>query len=337
MRITQKTLLRIAQDTVNNRVKADRTLLAAYLHGVLVTQDEPLLGGTADIDIVLVHDLDVPAPRELIRLTDDVHLDIVHHVRSQYRQPRTLRTDPVYGPLLYGCKLLHDPRHFIDLTQASVRDQFFAAPNVYARANSFLKAARDTWFQYQMEPPTGGLGSVRTYLKAVENAAQAVASMNGAPLSERRMLLDFPKRAAAFGNPGLTAGLIGLLGGAQVQDTEWDAWLAAWDVTYHALTEVPNAPLSLHAERYPYYRRAFDALLGSSEPLAVLYPLLNTWLTACDALPDGHPQRGSWKLVGDALGFTGEALFSRLDALDMYLDAIEELFETWAQANGLDF
>ena len=49
MRITRDSLLRIVQDTVAQRTRADRSLLAIYLCGSLLEEDF-LLGGTTDLD-----------------------------------------------------------------------------------------------------------------------------------------------------------------------------------------------------------------------------------------------------------------------------------------------
>lgn len=132
MRITPETLHKIAHDTIANRSRTDHSLLAAYLQGSLLT-DSPLLGNTADIDLFLVHTSEVELARELVRLTDDVHLDIAHHTHTLYRQPRTLRLHPWLGPAVYGCKILYDPQHFMDFAQASVRAQFHRPDNVIAR------------------------------------------------------------------------------------------------------------------------------------------------------------------------------------------------------------
>ena len=90
MRITPALLLKIARDTVAQRTRSDRGLLSIYLHGSLL-EDDPLLGGTADIDLGVIHDEEYSMEREIQRLTDEVHLDIAHHARSDYRWARSLR------------------------------------------------------------------------------------------------------------------------------------------------------------------------------------------------------------------------------------------------------
>ena len=54
MRINRQTLLRIANDTVAQRVRQERGILSAYLCGSLLG-DDYLLGGCTDIDLVFIH------------------------------------------------------------------------------------------------------------------------------------------------------------------------------------------------------------------------------------------------------------------------------------------
>ena len=50
MRVTRESLLRIAKETAQERAYNDKDIVAAYLTGSLLNVD-PMLGGTADIDI----------------------------------------------------------------------------------------------------------------------------------------------------------------------------------------------------------------------------------------------------------------------------------------------
>ena len=110
MRITRELLHRIAEDTIENRAKEDNSIIAAYLHGTVMEGEDPVLGGAADIDIVFIHE-DFDREREIIRMTEDVHLDIEHHSKDQYQPPKELRTRPWLGYAIYRCQLLYDPQH----------------------------------------------------------------------------------------------------------------------------------------------------------------------------------------------------------------------------------
>ena len=333
MRITPETLHKIAQDTVANRAKTDHTLLAAYLQGSLLG-DSPLLGNTADIDLTLVHTEEVAVERELVRLTDEVHLDIAHHSHKQYRQPRSLRLHPWLGPAVYGCKILYDPQHFMDFTQASVRAQFYRPDNVIARCNQQAEHARQIWMDLSSAPDAAGPAEARNYLRSLDHAVNAIACISGPPLSERRYLLDFPGRAAAIGHPGLAAGLLGLLGSPAGEVERLRGWLADWQAAYLALA-ADAPPTRLHPYRMLYYQRGISALLEGEHPQNCLWPLWHTWTHIIASLPTDSAQRGAWQSAGEQLGLLGEAYASRVEALDAYLDQIEEILEQWGRENGV--
>ena len=335
MRITRQTLQRIANDTVARRVRANRNLLAVYLHGSLVDEANPVLGGTADIDIVFIHDLDHPVKREIVRLTDEVHLDIVHHTRADYRQARQLRLHPQLGPVIYHCQILHDPRHFLDFTQASVRAHFFRPENVLSRARAQMESARQVWFSFQDGVADPGLEEVAEYLQAVANIANAIASLKGDLLSERRFLIRFQSQTAALGHPGLYAGLLGLLGGSSVSVDDLLDWLPAWEQAYTAVGESSEYPIRLHPDRRWYYRRAFDVMLRSEQPLRVLWPLLSTWFKAVRSLPEGHASLKPWREGFQQLGLLGDGFKERINALDVFLDLTEEILEAWGRERGV--
>ncbi|HZW05247.1 MAG TPA: hypothetical protein VFF68_15045, partial [Anaerolineaceae bacterium] len=69
MRITRDHLLKIAREMAEQRARRNRGLVCIYLTGSLLT-DAPLLGGTADIDLILIHNSEPAYPREVVRITD---------------------------------------------------------------------------------------------------------------------------------------------------------------------------------------------------------------------------------------------------------------------------
>jgi hypothetical protein len=182
MRITRETLLKLAQDTANQRARSDLSILAVYLSGSLL-DGEPLLGGTADIDLFFIHNEDPASDREVVRITDEVHLDIAHHGRKQYRQTRELRLHPWLGPRLYGCKILYDPQHFMDFTQASVRGQFFRPDQVLGRVRPQVERARQIWFTLTAVQESTDRQQTWSYLQAVGLVANAIAGLSGKPLT----------------------------------------------------------------------------------------------------------------------------------------------------------
>lgn len=332
MRITREVLLKLAQDTADQRSRADSGLLAIYLHGSLLDL-EPLLGGTADIDLFFVHNDEPSIEREIFRISDEVHVDIAHHSRKLYRQTHELRLHPWMGPTLYGCKILYDPQHFMDFTQASVRGQFYRPDKILGRVRLQVEQARQLWLSFASSKKNANIETARAYLYAVGLIGNAIAGLTGKPLTERRFLIEFPKRAEAVGHAGLYAGLLGLLGGSLVDAAAVRAWLPAWRL---AVENLPGdrRPPQLSLSRIPYYWRAFDVILDSDQPMAVLWPLLRTWTKAVSFSKRDSSARDQWNQAVNQLGLLGEAFPERVTALDAYLDQVEELIDEWARENG---
>jgi predicted nucleotidyltransferase len=333
MRVTRNVLMKIVRDTVEQRVRADRSLLAIYLCGSLLGGDY-LLGGTADIDLVIIH-LDLPTQaREIVHLTDEVHLDIAHHAQKEYRQTRRLRVHPWMGPTLFSCQSLYDPQHFLDFIQAGVRGQFDRADYVVERARKLAESARQLWLgsmQLEVKPTAE---TVLGYLKALGEAANAVASLSGPPLTERRFLLAFPARAEAVNRPGLFPGLLGLLGAADLVAGDLETWLPAWEAAFQALPE-ESAPARLHPDRRTYYQGSIQAMIQSGNWQAALWPLLRNWTLAVHALGDHSEQALPWQEAFTRLDLLGDGFERRLEGLDAYLDLVEEVIDSWARANGV--
>jgi len=332
MRITLETLLKLAKETAVTRGRAQRDILAIYLQGSLLGE-QPLLGNTADIDLCFIHNDEVAVEREIVRLSDDVHLDIAHHAHTQYRQPRKLRLHPWLGPNLYNCRILYDPQHFMDFVQASVRGQFSHPDNVLGRVRTLLDHARQIWTGFHDEGVAQGAEDVVRYLRALEHAVDAIATLNAPPLAERRFLIDFSARAEAAGHPGLYAGVLGLLGAPAVDAPTLRSWIPDWRAAYTALT-ADQAPARLHPCRLLYYERAIDVILSSEQPMNAMWPLWHTWCLAASLLqPDAQPL-AAWGQAAERLGMIGGAFEERLSAFDAFLDRIEEILDAWARENG---
>jgi hypothetical protein len=332
MRINQNMLLKIANDTVAKYVDTDRTLLAIYLQGSLLG-NSPLIGNTADIDLFFIHTDEVGVDREIVKISDEVHLDISHHSHAVYRQPREIRVHPWLGPAVYGCKIMYDPQHFVDFIQASVRGQFSNVGNVLSRVRRQAGHAREIWEAFYNQPHPPNPQDASLYLHALEHAANAVAGLSGQILTERRFLLDFPARVKAVGKPGLYAGFLGLLGAAMVDAKAIRTWLPEWQNAYSALP-TSATPIRLHPARRLYYEHALEAILGDPSPHDALWPIWRTWTHIMCVLPADTPHRSAWQKAGEQLGLLGEVFNEKIAGLDAYLDMVEELIDTWARDNG---
>ncbi len=124
MRVTRESLIRIAKETSQERSYNDHGIVAAYLTGSLISDGDPMLGGTTDIDLVLVHATQPGVVREIVKLTPDFHLDIRHRTKSDFKSPRELRTDPLLGYEMYDPLLLAERGKFFEFVQAGRRAGF---------------------------------------------------------------------------------------------------------------------------------------------------------------------------------------------------------------------
>ena len=333
MRITRDTLLKIARDTAAQRVRTHRRLICIYLTGSLLSE-EPLLGGTADIDLICVHDSEPTVRREIVRLVDEVHLDIGHFTQSDFDQPRQLRQDPWLGPQITSHPiLLHDASHWFDFTQAAITAQFHSPENTLGRARVMSEAARQAWLALRLSGDVTP-EQVWQFLKALENAGNAFACLSGAPLTERRFWLELDERAETLGRPGLSAGLLDLLLPEALSAEDWEGWQIDWQTALSTAAEDPDCPARLHAARHPYYTRAAAALF-ETVPAASVWLALRTWTQAAALLPAGDGALAAWENALAATGLDGPGFSGRLDAFDAYLDGMEETLDEWGQANGI--
>lgn len=331
MRITRDLLLRLARDTAAQRVREDRSLICIYLTGSLLS-DSPLLGGTADIDLICVHTQAPTQEREIVRLNDDVHLDIAHYSQSIYQQPRNLRTNPWIGS--YLCKdplMLHDVGHWFEFTQAGVSANFEQPENVLQRARPLAENSRSTWLQLQAGLIPTGLEAMRAYFKALEQAGNALACLAGAPLTLRRFVLELPQRAKDLNRPGLAGGWVDLITPQGLAGADLAALSADWQNALLAAAAHSDCPARLHKARLHYYTRAVDALMAENPPAAA-WIVLNTWAEAQSLTGE---ESSAWQACCQTLELEDSHFEQRLGALDAYLDAVEETLDTWAEDAGV--
>ena len=335
MRVTRETLIRLAKENAQERAYNNKEIIAAYLTGSLLT-DDYLLGGVTDIDLVLVTANTPPMSREIVPLTPDFHLDIAYHAKAEYNPPRELRVNPWLGYEIYNPMLLHESQHFFEFTQAAVRAGFeFHGPGlVLQRCRKLLDHGRKIWFDLMDIEERAGPKEVSKYLKSLYHAVNVIAELNGPPLPERRLLLLFPALAERAGRPGMSVGLMGLLGGTSLDASTLEGWLPEWESTFKAAFETGKADTRIHKARLNYYRKGFEAMLGGDNPSVMLWPLLNSWTRAAVSLSES--EIGAWQSACNTLGLSGQRFSERVEGLDHFLDELDILLEEYAQANGLE-
>lgn len=335
MRVTRDSLLRIAKETVQERAYNDTDIIAAYLTGSLRDPD-PMLGGTADIDIVFVHKTTPANQREFVKLTPDFHIDISRRAKDEFKSPRELRGDPWLGFEMYDPVLLYEREKFFDFVQASLRAgfEFEQPPLTLQRCRTLLTHGRGNWMDLSEFDGEAGPHEIRKYMKSIFHAANAIAEMTGPPIWERRLLLDFPARAAAANKTNMVAVVYNLLGASQVDANKIKSWLSDWKQAFKLASETSGVDSRIHPARLNYYEKAIKALLEGETPLSALWPALHTWTLSAAVLSGDH--LAFWQSACNELGLLGNHFSERVEALDHFLDELEITFEEFASANGLD-
>jgi len=337
MRVTRESLIRIAKETAQERAFNDRDIIAAYLTGSLVDDNlDPMLGGTTDVDIILVHASEPKHRREFVRLTPDFHVDISHRAKAEFKRPRELRLDPWLGWEMYDPMLLYEREKFFEFVQAGLRAGFeFNAPApALQRSRALLAHGRQIWRDLLEISDAVTPRDVAQYMKSLYHAVNAVAELSGPPLQERRLMLEFESRAETAGRPDMDAALVGLMGASELDGSTIQSWLSEWKLAFESAMESSRVDPRIHHTRVNYYEKAIQTMLEGDKPRAALWSLLQTWTLAVDVLPDmaGDP----WRAACGQLGLTAVSIEERVNALDHFLDEVEALLDELAEQYGLE-
>jgi len=337
MRVSRESLIRIAKETAQERAFNDRGIIAAYLTGSLVSAEtDPILGATADIDIIFVHAEEPKHRREFVKLTPDFHVDMSHRARAEFKRPRELRLDPWLGWEMYDPMLLYEREKFFEFVQAGLRAGFeFNAPApALQRSRILLSHGRGIWRDLLAIGETVTPNDIAQYMKSLYHAVNAVAELSGPPLQERRLMLEFASRAETAKRPDMNAQLVGLLGASNVEPAVLHDWTSEWKLAFESAMENSHVDPRIHPARLNYYEKAIRAMLSGETPHAALWPLLQTWTLAVDGLPDDALT--TWRSACEQLGLTAPAFEEHVNGLDQYLDEVEALLDELATEHGLE-
>ena len=334
MRITREHLLSTAKDTVKRETFSSNDVVCAYLTGS-ITREDPLIGGTTDIDLIYIHSIESPNKREIIPITDGVHLDIAHFPQSYFSQPRKLRSDAWVGSFLCHYPIvLHDTNHWFDYVRSGIFAHFFEPSYVIQRAKPFIEAARQDWIDLLNQHSSVNQDFVHPYLKIIKNAANAIACLTSVPLTDRRFLIDFPQAVQGINMPGLEGGMIDLIMPVDPIEPDWDMWMGNWNTAYSSLQQEDNKPLSYSSCRRSYYEKAILGLKDENSQAAV-WLLLWTWSMMASLLPRNNSSQKGFGDLLTQLMIEADHFSDRLAGLDQFLDAVEESIERWQAAAGI--
>lgn len=321
MRITRERLLALALTETERRAEQGE-VISGYVTGSLAGGD-PLLGGSGDVDLILIHETDPAIEREFVPLSSQVHLDIAHRPRSFYRQPRKLRRHPWYGPEICEPAFLYDPTHFFEWAQAAVRGQFYRPDFIHARAQAFLRRARRYAAEGRSEPRW-----LRSYLHGLLETANAAASLSGTPAAGRQVGAQLAAKLGELGHSELFQRFQELLGADQLQPRILPDWVAAWARAYDEALAQAGSASGLAAERRNYYLAGFQAMVEDGRGSLILWPLLSSWEQVA------HVNGAGWDYLLEQLRLSDRFADHRLDALERLQDEVEDQLERWSERVG---
>jgi hypothetical protein len=335
MRVTRESLLRIAKETAQERAFNDSDIIASYLTGSLLNVD-PMLGGTADIDIVFVHKNKPRQTREFVKLTPDFHLDISRRTKDEFKSPRELRGDPWLGYEMYDPILLYEREKFFDFVQASLRAgfDFEQPPLILQRCRKMLSHGRQIWFDLtEISQPTGPK-EIKKYLKSLFHALNAIAELSGPPIQERRLLLEFPARAEAAEKTVFVSSAFDLVGANNVDAEKIKGWIPDWKSAFSIAADKTGVDARINSVRMNYYEKAIKAMLEGEIPIASLWPLFHTWTLSAEVLAGDNLK--FWQNAAGELGLLDVGFGEHVEGLDHFIDDIEVVLNEIASQNGLD-
>lgn len=335
MRINQEMLIKIARDHVAKRERKEKDLVAVYLTGS-VSEGDPLLGGSTDIDLVFVHKEEPPIKREVLRVTYEISLDIEHHHQSYYTYHRRLRQNPWIGFAL--CKhqnILLDRDHWLEFIQASVSARYNSPENIYARSQQFSDKARKQWFDLDDPQEVEWEDWISLYFKTVGAAANAIACLNGPALTTRRFMTEFTSRAEDLNRLPLTGELTRLLGNQNFGEESFNQWRPVWEESLEAANKKPNCPANISKVRKAYFLQSVDALAEQGAYHAVLWPWFETWHQAVSCLNEEKKYDQNWVAFLQTLGFEEEKKENLLKDLDHFIDQGENILEDYKNTYNL--
>lgn len=339
--IEQSTLLRLARDYADRKMRERPTLKAVVLTGS-VARGEPPLGDAVDLDVILIDDFVPDLPYEVVRLSENVFVDSLFLRAADLADRKALRAHHFTAPLLNDALILHDPRHYFDILQASIRAPYNKPDNIYARARSALAGAQhivDRISRLSDDLPSGppSLALLADFRQALYLAAHAVILLSGQPgdaAGARKFMVRF-EAASRRHQLELYALFLDALGADKFQPASFDSFLAEWLVLYKAANQRGAPDLLIHQAKRGYYERGFRALLAEGHTLNTLWLFEHT-LAACVA--DLDPLPAVWLNYLQATGKdSGSPFAGRIKSAQVLVSSADEALAAWAKNESVEW
>lgn len=330
MSVGRERLIELAHSEVTRRCKQE-PILSSFLIGSVV-QGNPFVGNSADIDLVIIHRDHIQQSREFIRLSQQVHLDILHYGALYFSKPRQLRTDPWLGPAIAEPGFLIDPEHFFERVQASVRGQFHRPDFVVRRAFGFLQLAHQHRSLIQISHRWQ-----HHYLQAVMLGINALMTCFNGPAAGRAFFTAIRRVLKQHDDLATYRGVLQLCGLSDCADWPFDQYMldleTSWD---HVQAQENHSMLSRCRKEYIF--GGMHGLLDLEEYQAAGWLLITTWEKVfARATEEGQPTKpcGPWLDVLRKTKLTQADSERRKDVLNRYLAHVETQLQTWARQHGV--
>jgi len=106
MKYTKEYLLEAAQKFIAKKVERDPSISAVMLIGSLRGYDH-LINHPIDVDLLILQNDPVIIENELVRISDDHHLDVHYDDYTAYENPKLLRADGLRGWAIWNAEILY--------------------------------------------------------------------------------------------------------------------------------------------------------------------------------------------------------------------------------------
>ncbi len=339
--IEHTVLLRLARDYADRKLKERPTMRALVLAGS-VARGEPPLGDAVDLDILLIDDT-IPDPAyELTRLSENVFVDAAFIRTADLADRKALRTHHYLAPALNDALILHDPRHYFDILQASIRAPYNKPDNIYARARAALAPAQrivDRFILWREDLPVDGptFDDLADLRQALYLIAQSVILLSGQPgdaVGIRKFMVRF-EAASRQHAADLYPLFLAALGVANVPANLLEMLLPDWINLYKSVNQHTPADPLVHAYRRGYYERGFKALAAEGHGLNTLW-LFEQTLAACAHGVDSPPELWqNYKRLTTKVNIAG--FLERIQALENLAALADETLIRWAKKESVEW
>jgi hypothetical protein len=328
--ITTDRLIHLAKEEVKSRAERPG-LIAAFLVGS-VLENEPLLGGCTDVDIVLIHSTVQLQPREFKRLSRQVHLDIHHYTKQDFENPRQLRTDPLLGCSLCKSLRLHDPDHFFDWAHAAACARFNRPDNKLARAHILLDQSRSQRSRLDQANPLWP----SNLQQAAWDGVNALCCLERQPALGRRAVLKLRAQLQSLDALSHYSKFLDFFQVDRMDQWNVPAWLTGFGKAFDLAIQLKQSA-HFNPVRRDYFLKAFQSLAETGNPEAAVLSMLKFWplpLNNEDPMLQLVEEAKTRQSMLAATGFVDESYDQKLMKLEALLDDIELFIEDWGVAHG---